>query len=156
MKPVLQAILLADRVYEEKTGKKIIAGTFNRVFLSRTANLPAAHPTNSTKTIIQGGTDIGCPSVYVSLTDLVPEVDVTLRFVNVSKNQVLLECPVKIQCPDRLATIELVLALPPLGRIVTEPGTYTLDLAGARAALANCRRGDLPPSGMRHDEMLKA
>ena len=28
-------------------------------------------------------------------------------------------------------------------------------LAGARAALANCRRADLPPSGMRHDEMLK-
>ena len=28
-------------------------------------------------------------------------------------------------------------------------------LAGARAALANARRADLPPSGMRHDEMLK-
>jgi sugar phosphate isomerase/epimerase len=28
--------------------------------------------------------------------------------------------------------------------------------AGAKAALANVHRGDLPPSGMRHDEMLKA
>lgn len=28
--------------------------------------------------------------------------------------------------------------------------------AGARAALMNVRRADLPPSGMRHDEMLKA
>jgi sugar phosphate isomerase/epimerase len=28
--------------------------------------------------------------------------------------------------------------------------------AGAKAALGNVRRGDLPPSGMRHDEMLKA
>ncbi len=28
-------------------------------------------------------------------------------------------------------------------------------LAGARAALANCRAADLPPSGMKHDEMLK-
>lgn len=27
--------------------------------------------------------------------------------------------------------------------------------AGAKAALANCRRADLPPSGMKHDEMLK-
>jgi sugar phosphate isomerase/epimerase len=27
--------------------------------------------------------------------------------------------------------------------------------AGARAALANCRKADLPPSGMKHDEMLK-
>jgi sugar phosphate isomerase/epimerase len=29
-------------------------------------------------------------------------------------------------------------------------------LAGAKAGLANVRRADLPPSGMRHDEMLKA
>jgi sugar phosphate isomerase/epimerase len=28
--------------------------------------------------------------------------------------------------------------------------------AGAKSALANVRRGDLPPSGMRHDETLKA
>lgn len=28
--------------------------------------------------------------------------------------------------------------------------------AGAKSALANCRKADLPPSGMRHDEMLKA
>jgi sugar phosphate isomerase/epimerase len=28
--------------------------------------------------------------------------------------------------------------------------------AGAKQALANCRKADLPPSGMRHDEMLKA
>jgi sugar phosphate isomerase/epimerase len=28
--------------------------------------------------------------------------------------------------------------------------------AGAKIALANCRKADLPPSGMRHDEMLKA
>jgi sugar phosphate isomerase/epimerase len=27
--------------------------------------------------------------------------------------------------------------------------------AGAKTALANCRKADLPPSGMRHDEMLK-
>lgn len=27
--------------------------------------------------------------------------------------------------------------------------------AGAKTALANCRRADLPPSGMKHDEMLK-
>ena len=28
--------------------------------------------------------------------------------------------------------------------------------AGAKTALANCRKADNPPSGMRHDEMLKA
>lgn len=35
-KPVLQALVLADHVYQDKiTGKKIIAGTFNRVCFSR-------------------------------------------------------------------------------------------------------------------------
>jgi sugar phosphate isomerase/epimerase len=28
--------------------------------------------------------------------------------------------------------------------------------AGAKIALANCHKADQPPSGMRHDEMLKA
>jgi trigger factor len=39
------------------------------------------------------------------------------------------------------------------GRLV--PG-FEEQLAGAKAGLANVRRADLPPSGMRHDEMLKA
>ena len=30
MKPRLQAILLADHIYQDKSGKHVIAGTFNR------------------------------------------------------------------------------------------------------------------------------
>src|SRR5947208_45463 len=33
MKPILQALLLADKIYEDKSGKKIIAGTFNRLLV---------------------------------------------------------------------------------------------------------------------------
>lgn len=128
MKPVLQAILLAERVYQEVTGKKIIAGTFNQVFLNRKGRLPTAHPTEPGEFIFQGGGDMGSPSVYLSLTDCVPEIEITLRFVNVSKNQVLIEFPFKVQCPDRLATVELIIPLPPLGVFVGEAGTYTLDL----------------------------
>ena len=127
MKPVLQAILLAERVYADQSGKKIICGTFNKILLNRNSAVQD-HPTDPTKKKVQGGTDIGCPSVYVSLTDVVPEIDVTLRFMNVSTNQVLLEMPVNIKCNDRLAAVEFALALPPLGMCVTEPGTYSLDL----------------------------
>ncbi len=43
-KPVLQALVLADHVYQDKsTGKKIIAGTFNRVCFSRRKR-PAEQP----------------------------------------------------------------------------------------------------------------
>ncbi len=40
-KPVLQALVLADHIYQDKiTGKKIIAGTFNRVCFSRMKRPP--------------------------------------------------------------------------------------------------------------------
>ena len=43
MTPVLQALVVADRVYEDKgTGKKIIAGTFSRLFFKKPA--PAGQP----------------------------------------------------------------------------------------------------------------
>ncbi len=129
MRPVLQAILLAERVYEDKSGKKIIAGTFNRLFINRKGKIPEDHPTDSTKKLLKGGGDIGSPYVYVSLTDLVPEVEITLKVINVSKNEVVLEWgPVKVICPDRLATVELVLPLPPPTMYMTEAGTYSLDL----------------------------
>lgn len=40
-KPVLQALVLADHIYQDKiTGKKIIAGTFNRVCFTRMKRPP--------------------------------------------------------------------------------------------------------------------
>ena len=127
MKPILQAILLAERVYDDTNGKKIICGTFNRVLMSREPTVQA-HPLDGNKTIIQGGTDIGCPSVYVNLTDVVPEIDVALQFVDVSQNKVLLELPMKIHCNDRLGNVEFSVPLPRLGNIIKEPGTYSIDL----------------------------
>jgi hypothetical protein len=44
-KPVLQALVLADHVYQDKiTGKKIIAGTFNRVCFTRMKRPPMEQP----------------------------------------------------------------------------------------------------------------
>lgn len=129
MKPVLQALVLADRVYEDRSGKKIIAGTFNQILLNRRGRITEDHPTDSTKKVVKIGTvDIGNPFVYLSLTDVLPEIDVTLQFVNVSTNKILLEAGMKIKCEDRLATVEIVLPLPPLATFVHEPGTYSLDL----------------------------
>ncbi len=42
MKPIIQAMVLADHVYEDKsTGKKIIAGTFNQLLFSKKPRRPA-------------------------------------------------------------------------------------------------------------------
>ncbi|MBN1909252.1 MAG: hypothetical protein JW818_05905 [Pirellulales bacterium] len=35
MKPILQALVVADHVYQDVTGKKIIAGTFNRILFKK-------------------------------------------------------------------------------------------------------------------------
>lgn len=129
MRPVLQALVLADRVYEDKSGKKIIAGTFNRILLDRKGKIPEAHPTDSTKKVFKSAVvDSGSPFVYLSLTDVLPEIDVILQFVNVSANKIVSETSVKIKCDDRLATVEIVLPLLPLALLVQEPGTYSLDL----------------------------
>lgn len=40
-KPVLQALILADHVYQDReTGKRIIAGTFNQIFFSKPGQAP--------------------------------------------------------------------------------------------------------------------
>jgi hypothetical protein len=126
----LQALVLAERVYSEHTGKKIIAGTFNRVFMERKKPKPEGQPNppEPPSNVLKPGNDPGCPAAYVSLTDVIDGTEVTLQFVNVSKNQVLYEAPTKINCNDRLATVEMAFALPPLGRCITEPGTYSLDI----------------------------
>jgi len=127
VKPVLQALVLADRVYEDKlSGKKIIAGTFNRVLIGASPVKEVQFPDGSKQQQLVGGVHSGSPYAYVSLTDLSQETKLTLQFVNLSKNSVLLSTSLGVNCPDRLTTVELVFPLPPLP--ISEPGVYSLEL----------------------------
>jgi len=129
MKPVLQALVLAERIYtDHHSGKKIIAGTFNRVRIGKIKTQERKLPDGSKRQLVPGGTDIGCPSVYLSLTDVVDGTELTLQFVNVTKNQILLESGFKINSKDRLATIEIVAPLPPLAHVAGEAGVFSLDV----------------------------
>ena len=45
-KPVLQSLILADHVYEDKlTGKRIIAGVFNRIIRGASSTSPTSDAT---------------------------------------------------------------------------------------------------------------
>ena len=110
MKPVLQALILAERVYEDKTGKKIIAGTLSELHVGVVQMPQVQLPSGEKLNLIPGGTDIGCPSVYMSLTDVVDGTIITFQVVNVSKNQVLFHTGLKLDVKDRLATVEIVAA----------------------------------------------
>lgn len=128
MRPILQALVLADHVYEDRlSGKKIIAGAFHRVILGQVKTQEIVDGMVK-KQVLQGGTDAGSPWVYVSLTDVVAGTELTLQCVNVSKNESLFGTKFRIDQADRLATIEVQLPLPPLRVFATEPGILSLDL----------------------------
>ncbi len=128
MKPVLQALVLAEKVYEDKTGKKIIAGTFDTVCLRARADViqEVESPNGETKQLVQGGVRGGSPSAYISITDVLDETELTLQFVDLTRNVVLLETRLVIKCKDRLGTIEIVTPLPPLP--ISKGGTYALEV----------------------------
>ena len=128
MRPVLQALVVADRVYvDHATGKKIIAGTFSHFFFIKSGASPEIHLPNGTKKrALLGGMQAGSPYGYISLTDVCKGTKLLLQFVNLTTNEVLFGTELSIDSDDRLQTIEVVAPLPSLP--ITEPGTYALEL----------------------------
>lgn len=127
MKPVLQALVLADHVYEDISGKKIIAGTFHGVKFSRKPIVAQIELPNGTKRPgMVGGMHSGSPYAYLSLTDVCDNTVLSVHFTYLTKNEVLFETQFTIPCKDRLATVEIVLPLPPLP--IQGPGTYALEV----------------------------
>jgi len=127
MKPVLQSLVLAERVYEEKSGKKIIAGTFNGLLIGKIPLVQIELQNGSKVRMIPGGTDSGCPSLYISITDVVDGTELRLDVSNVSKNMVLFSINFKIQQSDRLATVEIIAPLPPFGSYTRESEVFSFD-----------------------------
>lgn len=124
MKPVLQALVLAERVYEVVGGQKVIAGTFNGVKLRHCVpEEPVAGAEG--KTVLVGGR-IGSPYAYISLTDVGHNTELQLQFVSLGRNVVLFETKLVVQCDNRLATVEVIVSLPLLH--LPEPGTYAFEV----------------------------
>jgi len=128
MRPIVQALVLAERIYTDKSEKKIIAGTFNEIVISKNVVETHKFEDGSQKLLMPGGTDPGCPSAYISLTDVVNNTEITLQIVNVSKNRVLFGTSLVIACQDRLATIEIIIPLPPFRVFLNEPGIFSFDV----------------------------
>lgn len=126
MKPILQALVLAEKVYEDKSGKKIIAGTFNRIRRKQLPVVEAPQPDGSTHQIVPGGTQAGSPYAYISVTDVCDGTELELQFVSLSHNKVLFSTRLRINCNDRLKTIEIVAPLPPLE--IPESGVYAFEV----------------------------
>lgn len=99
IKPVLQALVLADHIYiDANTGKKIIAGTFNHLAANEFPSQSTTHK-----------------FAFVSMTDVYGPLEVMVRYVDLVDNRVLFELRnMQVQSQDPLDTVELVVEVPPL------------------------------------------
>lgn len=129
MKPVLQALLVADHVYvDQATGKKIVAGIFHRLCFQKQENPPQVQQQGGQVTIQigPGGQQAGSPFCYISLTEVHGEQAFELRYVDLANDRVLLATGFTTKSDSPLKTIEVVLPLPRLP--VPAAGAFALEL----------------------------
>lgn len=127
--PVLQALILAERVYRTDDGRAIIAGTFNELFLNHEGPLSkVTDESGNSKTIVHGGLP-GSPYAYISLTDVCAETELSLQFVSLTENHVIFEQNMTLMETDRLETVEIIAALPLISMMgISRVGTYAFEV----------------------------
>lgn len=110
VKPILQALVLSDHVYaDQATGKKVIAGTFDSLWARE-------FPAKLARTTW----------FYLSVTDVQGSVEFSLKYTDLSNNEVLLSAGFCLSSNDRLATRSLVCEIPPLP--MPHPGAYAFEV----------------------------
>ena len=148
--PVLQAMLLADQVYQDRdTGKYVICGIFSAIHF--VPNEPPPDTDRSAGTDDSGRGDggkavdtplpsapapapvpiarlvrAGSPFAYVSLTELQGTRKFELRYVDLEENSVLFGTAFEVSCRDPLETIQITVPLPPLP--IPHEGVFVLEL----------------------------
>lgn len=149
--PVLQALLVADQIYQDQaTGKFVICGIFGTIFFIPHENQSAEGASPNPQ---GGGSDggsqapseqhgqqspgqqqmplnrflrAGSPSAYVSLTEINGQRSFELRYVDLNQNNVLFTFEFKVDCRNPLETVQLTLPLPVLP--VPHEGVFALEL----------------------------
>ena len=127
MKPLLQALLLADRIYRDvDSNKHVIAGVFNRLWFKKDGATPRTVVVDGVeRQVIAGGVQAGSPSAYISLTEIHGAIDCVLRYVDLHEDKAIFQCGFRIECGNPLETVELTLPLPTLP---PKAGIFALEL----------------------------
>lgn len=119
--PVLQALVLADHVYDDRqTRKKVIAGTFNQLWSKQ-------FPDRFSRTTF----------AFISLTDVRGEQKLMLRYVDLADNAVLMETHFAVRSGDPLESVEIVIEIPPFP--MPHPGAYAFEVLAGSEPLGSLR-----------------
>jgi len=131
--PVLQALLLADYVYQDRlTGKHVICGVFNTLIFvppeQRESGAGATQAEVGESLTISAAELIraGSPHAYISLTELQGTKKLELRYVDLSENIAMFSTTFQLKSQDPLQTVEIAVPLPPLP--APREGTFALEL----------------------------
>ena len=121
-KPVLQALVLADNVYQDgRTGKMVIAGTFSKLWATQ-------FPAKLGRTT----------QAYICLTELQGSVTLSLRYLDLQTNELLLKSPdIVVNSENPLATVQLVTEVPPFP--MPHEGFYVFELLAGDEPLGSLR-----------------
>jgi hypothetical protein len=145
VKPILQALLVADHVYEDKrTSKKVVVGIFSSLLMVKNATEehrggdsgPDA-AVEQKKKPLSSIEQAGSPYVYVNLTDLKGTAELKLRYVSLESHQAIFETSAfQVSASSPLENVEVVMPLPMLPRL---PGVYALELLAGEEPLGSYR-----------------
>jgi hypothetical protein len=128
VKPILQALLLADHVYQDRqTGKTVVAGVFDALWIKRsTPTGPTGEEPGARAIPVQDVQRAGSPYAYINLREVRAGTSVELRFVSLESNEVFFRSnPIPIPCEDPLRRVEIVVPVPQLPHV---PGTYAFEV----------------------------
>ena len=107
--PVLQALVLADHIYTDESGKRIICGTFSRIYCRK-------FPTTFDRSTF----------AFVLLADVIGALTLQLRFVYLKDNRILMQSPsIRLQSRDPLTPVDLAIKIPPFP--LPEEGIYSFE-----------------------------
>jgi len=125
-RPILQALVIADHVYQDVTsGKMIVCGIFHNIHHAPSESAPDPDSKKNNLFASQNGYTVGSPFAYISLTDLCGMHSFNLRYVNLATEKVYFDFRLDIECKDPLQHIDVRVALPPLPMDI---GVYALEL----------------------------
>lgn len=154
VKPILQALLVADHVYRDAlTGKHVIAGVFHSIHVLTPPQQEASGEEGVARLPVNpGGHRAGSPFAYMSLTAVRGEQPFVLRYVHLNRDQLVFQTAFKIHSDDPLGTCEAAFALPDLP--TNEIGAFALELLWNDEPLGSHRITVAPmqTDGDKHDE----